>query len=99
MKEVGGYLGLECGQAKPYHANGVSVNSGSGALRLIIRKLGIKNIWLPYYTCPVVNQAVMAEGCTIRRYELDTKFMPRLFSPPLMVLLFTTTTSEFAAAM
>lgn len=75
MKEIGGYFELECGHNPLYH-KGVYLNSGRNALRYIIRKLGIRTLHLPYYTCPVVNQAIEAEGCQIERYELDADFMP-----------------------
>lgn len=75
MKEIGGYFELECGHNPLYH-KGVYLNSGRNALRYIIRKLGIRKLHLPYYTCPVVNQAIEAEGCQIEQYELDADFMP-----------------------
>ena len=75
MKEIGGYFELECGHNPLYH-KGVYLNSGRNALRYIIRKLGIRKLHIPYYTCPVVNQAIEAEGCQIEQYELDADFMP-----------------------
>ena len=75
MTEIGGYFELECGHNPLYH-KGVCLNSGRNALRYIIRKLGIRKLHIPYYTCPVVNQAIEAEGCQIEQYELDTDFMP-----------------------
>lgn len=75
MTEIGGYFELECGHNPLYH-KGVYLNSGRNALRYIIRKLGIRKLHVPYYTCPVVNQAIEAEGCQIEPYELDADFMP-----------------------
>ena len=75
MREIGGYFELEYGHNPLYH-NGVYLNSGRTALRYIIRKLGIRKLHIPYYTCPVVNQAIEAEGCRIEQYELDADFMP-----------------------
>ena len=75
MKEIGGYFELECWHNPLYH-KGVYLNSGRNALRYIIRKLGIRKLHIPYYTCPVVNQAIEAEGCQIELYELDADFMP-----------------------
>ena len=75
MREIGGYFELECGHNPLYH-KGVYLNSGRNALRYIIRKLGIRKLHIPYYTCPVVNQAIEAEECQIEQYELDADFMP-----------------------
>ena len=75
MTEIGGYFELECGHNPLYH-KGVYLNSGRNALRYIIRKLGIRKLHIPYYTCPVVNQAIEAEGCQIEQYELNADFMP-----------------------
>lgn len=75
MTEIGGYFELECGCNPLYH-KGVYLNSGRNALRYIIRKLGIRKLHIPFYTCPVVNQAIEAEGCQIEQYELDAGFMP-----------------------
>ena len=75
MTEIGGYFELECGHNPLYH-KGIYLNSGRNALRYIIRKLGIRKLHIPYYTCPVVNQAIEAEGCQIEQYELDADFMP-----------------------
>lgn len=75
MREIGGYFELECGHNPLYH-KGVYLNSGRNALRYIIRKFGIRKLHIPYYTCPVVNQAIAAEECQIEQYELDADFMP-----------------------
>lgn len=75
MREIGGYFELECGKGRPYHT-GVYLNSGRNALRYIIRCLGIKKLHVPRYTCPVVWQAIGAEGCGIDYYDLDERFFP-----------------------
>lgn len=76
QKEIGGYFSLECGSAPSYYGNGVFLNSGRNALRYIIRLYGIRKIAVPYYTCPVVWQAVTSERCTIVPYDLDRNFFP-----------------------
>lgn len=75
MKPIGGYFELERGYFQPRH-NGVYLNSGCNALRLIIRELKIKRLHVPYYTCPVVPRTVKAEGCEVVPYEVDERFMP-----------------------
>lgn len=75
MKEIGGYFELGKGPFKPYH-DGVYLNSGRNALRYILRKLGIHKIHVPYYTCPVVFEALKKENVSIEYYELDAQFFP-----------------------
>ena len=73
--EIGGYLGLECGKSVDFH-NGVYLNSGRNALRYIIRAYRIKVLHVPIYTCPVVWDAIRAENCEIKLYEIDKDFRP-----------------------
>lgn len=75
-KEIGGYFGLECTNTPGYHKNGVLLNSARNALRYIIKAYHITKIALPYYTCPVVWQAVKEENCTIIPYDIDDNFIP-----------------------
>jgi hypothetical protein len=76
MKEIGGFFSLECGSASFYHKKGVFLNSARNALRYIIRTYNITEIALPYYTCPVVWQAVNEECCTIIPYNIRDDFLP-----------------------
>jgi len=54
----------------------VFLNSGRNALRYIIRAFSIKEIHLPYYTCPSIWQAARAEDCSIKFYHIDENFIP-----------------------
>lgn len=69
-KPIGGYFGWEL----PKRQNcvladgGVLVNSGHGALELILNSLkGISKVFLPYYTCGIV-------ACTLRRCGVGYEF-------------------------
>lgn len=76
MKEIGGYFELECGNNAQYHNNAIALNSGRNALRYVIRVYNIKEVYVPYYTCPVVWDAIGAEDCKIIPYDIDDRFMP-----------------------
>lgn len=80
VKPIGGYFELECAHF-PTHLGGIYVNSGSNALRLVVRKLKISRIHVPYYTCPVVHRALESEGCEILPYGLDCNFLPSCSFP------------------
>lgn len=75
-KEIGGYFSLECGNEPLYHSGGVYLNSGRNALRYIIRAHKIKELYIPFYTCPVVVEAVNKENCNVTFYNLNSDFMP-----------------------
>lgn len=71
MKEIGGYFELECGHSMPYHENAVLLNSARNALRYIVRAYDIKKIYVPFYTCPVVWQALTAEQAHLTYYDIN----------------------------
>lgn len=76
MKEIGGYFGLECGNNALYYEDGIYLNSCRNALRYLIRALGIKEIYIPYYTCHVVPEAIQKESSLIHFYHLDQNLYP-----------------------
>ena len=75
-KEIGGYFELETYGTPPFHENAVRLNSARNALRYIIRAYGIKVMNVPFYTCPVVWDAIKSENCEISFYDIDNGFMP-----------------------
>lgn len=76
MKEIGGYFELDPGGGDTPLPNGVLLNSGRNALRHIVRQLKIRSIWAPDYTCPVVWDALKAEGCELRFYSIGSDMLP-----------------------
>ena len=77
MREIGGYFELLCDGREPStYREGVLLNSGRHALRWIIRTLGVKCVHVPFYTCPVVDEALAREGCEVRHYALDDGLLP-----------------------
>lgn len=82
MKEIGGYLELECGHTPLYHQEATLLNSARNALRYIVQAYHIQKMYVPFYTCPVVWEALRAENVQISFYsvnqdlEIDTLNMP-----------------------
>lgn len=76
MREIGGFFELECDRRPLYYQDGIYLNSCRSALRYIIRTLGIKSIYAPFYTCNVVYDAIQQEGCKIVSYGLDSSLLP-----------------------
>lgn len=54
----------------------VKLNLARNCIRYLIRLYGIKEIFIPYYTCPTVWQAAQKEKCKIKFYHIDNNFMP-----------------------
>lgn len=80
-KEIGGFIELEIPKKNFWHSGGVYLNSARNALRLAIRLYHIQKIHLPFYTCPVIWQAVKAENIEIVPYEIDENFLPKKTFP------------------
>lgn len=81
MKSIGGYFELECGQSPLYYKDGIYLNLCRSALRYFIRALGIKKMHIPYYTCPVVETAILKEGCEVSKYTLTKDLLPETDIP------------------
>ncbi len=52
------------------------LNLGRNCLKVIIRTYGIKEIFIPYYSCKTLYQAAREENCRVKFYHIDQKFMP-----------------------
>lgn len=87
IKEIGGYFGLEL-ELKNEN-NSFALNCARNCLRYIIRAYNIKEIYLPYYTCPVVWQSVKRETCEIHFYHIDENFYPVCDFPEDSFILYT----------
>ena len=76
FNEIGGYFELEVEQRFNNIKNQIALNCARNCLRYIIRAFNIKEICVPYYTCPVVWQAIKKEECKMKFYHIDKNFMP-----------------------
>lgn len=81
-KEIGGYFALDFFHSQPNNWNGIMLNSGRNSLRYIIRAHNIKELLVPYYTCPVVWKAIEHEHVKPIFYrinsdlEIDLPYLP-----------------------
>ena len=80
MKDIGGYIetNFNYDDGHCYHDDAVALNSGQAALRYIIRVKHITDIWAPYFTCPTVWKACIAEGADLHLYHIGEDFMPTI---------------------
>lgn len=87
-KEIGGYFELDIKDGKlPSHS--IALNTARNCLRYLIKTYNIKTIYAPYYTCPVVWDAIKKENCTIKFYHIDNSFMPTIDFPKNAFILYT----------
>ena len=64
-KEIGGYFELDIVEKFDNIKDSIPLNYARNCLRYIIQTYNIKEIHLPYYTCPTVWQAIQKEDCKI----------------------------------
>lgn len=58
------------------------------ALRYIIRKNNITEIYIPYYLCDIIRHAIVAESAKPLFYHIDDNFMPSQSFPKESYLLY-----------
>ena len=74
MKAIGGYFSWEFPMNKVAfpHEQGALVNSGHGALQLILQRIGgVSKVWIPYFTCDIVPDALKAIGVAYGFYHIN----------------------------
>lgn len=69
--------------------NFVKLNLARNCLKYLIRLYGINEIFIPFYTCPTVWNAVRQEGCHIEFYHIDKNFLPVQTFPKYAFILYT----------
>lgn len=88
-KEIGGYFELEIDSKFDNISNNIALNCARNCLRYVIKAFQIKEIYVPFYTCPVVWQSIKKENCNIKFYHIDEKFMPTMELPENSYILYT----------
>lgn len=77
MKDIGGYIELDIKKiSEPYHKGALEINNARNGIVYAIRAYNIKELWVPYYTCPVVWQAIEIADCKLRFYNINEALMP-----------------------
>ncbi len=60
----------------------LKLNTARNALKYIINAFKIKEIYIPYYICPLIRNVIIKENCSIKFYHLDKNFRPLCSFPP-----------------
>lgn len=66
----------------------VKLNTARNSLRYIVKAFNIKEIYIPYYICPVVRSALNKENCKINFYNVDLQFKPKQQFPKDAFILY-----------
>lgn len=76
MEAIGGYFELADYEEGVFpHQDGVLLNTGRNALEYILRSIGdVRGVYLPYYTCEVVLEALKKLHIPLFFYHIDTRF-------------------------
>lgn len=79
-KEYGGYLPLELSKGRPYYTGEdvIALNAGRYAITYAIEDAGWKKIYLPYWLCDTVKDAIHAylPDVEIDYYHIDEQLLP-----------------------
>lgn len=67
----------------------VKLNLARNCLRYLIKVYGINEIFIPFYTCSTVWNAIRCENCTVKFYHIDSNFMPVDDFPQNAYILYT----------
>lgn len=73
---IGGYFELELPYFDEYHNNAIRLNTGRNAFEYILRAKGYKKVYLPYYTCDVMLEAITKLNLEYEFYAIDSNFSP-----------------------
>lgn len=76
MKEIGGYLEFENLGGREYHPGCLKFNLGRCAITWYLNEVGCRTLYLPWFICASVTDAVTDAGIKILRYHIRNDFRP-----------------------
>ena len=66
----------------------IPLNCARNCLKYIVRAFKIEEIYIPFYTCPVIWQTLKKEHCKIKFYHIDENFYPVIKFPQNAYILY-----------
>jgi len=76
MKSFGNYFELDLRKGKHYHEGAIKLNSGRNCLQYILKAKQYKKIFIPYYTCQVILNAVTKCNVQYEFYSINESLEP-----------------------
>lgn len=77
MHEIGGFLELEHFYRGEYHT-GLKLNCVRNAIALTMYEYGYQHLWIPFYLCDSVKNALKKFGFQYSYYSINEQFIPLL---------------------
>lgn len=78
MKEIGGYFELEHLGGNEFYPDLLALNSARNALLYVMEAKKIKKLYIPYYLCDCIREALQNQGYDFGYYHVDQEFMPKI---------------------
>ncbi len=76
MKDIGGYFELEHYAGQEYYPDLFKFNLGRTAITHFLKQAGCTKLYVPYFLCDSVTQAVKEAGIALRYYRINRDFTP-----------------------
>lgn len=76
MSSIGGYFELELNSTSVYHIGALKFNTARNALRFLLQKNPCSKIYLPFYTCEVIIEAVKKTNTPFAFYNINIDLEP-----------------------
>ena len=73
---IGGFLEIELRKESSFHPDALALNSCRNALRFLVEKRKAKRVYIAYYTCDAVYEALTQLPVEILFYQLDEELLP-----------------------
>mgnify|MGYP000347869284 CR=1 FL=1 len=73
---IGGYFELELNSFEEYHCQAIRLNTARNAFEYILKAKGYQSVYLPFFTCDAMLEAVRKLNIQIHFYSIDEMFRP-----------------------
>ncbi|WEV19607.1 hypothetical protein [Clostridium perfringens] len=79
MKEIGGFFELELPiNREAYHNDAIMLNTARNSLEYVLRVENYKKIYIPYYICSSILEAIKKIDIDFEYYAIDENFTPKI---------------------
>lgn len=76
MDGIGGFLDIELRKKEGLHPKALALNSCRNALRFLVERKKIRTVYIAYYTCDAVYNALLQSNVSIEFYHIDKNLLP-----------------------
>jgi len=76
VRTLGGYMGLQLPEGKPYYPDLIQLNTARNSLEYVLVTKGYTTIYLPYFTCEVLLEPIKRLQLYYHFYKIDENMDP-----------------------